>query len=150
LTQSGFFLNTGFVTETLPEGFKYVWGSLSGGKLQEYNETTNNLMINFKGQTTITYVVKAGTAEQIENAVFSGTWRTVDSQMNLIDGTVEGDTTLTLSEPTPTPTPTPTEAPPSNGGGGGGGGIPPVPAVETPPYIDLNANPAEIPILSKK
>jgi hypothetical protein len=96
---------TGSVTETLPEEFKFR--GLLQGKLHEYNEATNELTIGFDSETTITYVVKAGTSEQIENAVFSGTWITVDSQMNKITGDVEGDITLTLAEPTPTPTPTP-------------------------------------------
>jgi len=112
LTQSGFLLGAGKVTETLPEGFEYVWGSLPSDKC-DYNEATNNLTIDFEGETTITYVAKAGTAEQIGNAVFSGTWRTVDSQLNKINGDVTGDTTLTLgTEPTPTP---------GNGNGGNGG-----------------------------
>ena len=120
LTQSGFLLGAGKVTETLPEGFEYVWGSLRSDKC-DYDEATNNLTIDFEGETTMTYVVKAGTAEQIENAVFSGTWRTVDSQLNKINGSVGGDTTLG-EKPTPTPTPTATATPPSGNGGGNGGG----------------------------
>jgi len=100
LTQSGFLLGAGKVTETLPEGFEYVLGSLRSDKC-DYDEATNNLTIDFEGETTMTYVVKAGTAEQIENTVFSGTWRTVDSQLNKINGSVEGDTTLMLAEHTP-------------------------------------------------
>jgi len=99
LTQSGFYF-TGSVTETLPEGFKYR-GVLSGGKLHEYDETTNELTMDFDSETSITYIVKAGTAEQIRDAVFSGTWTTIDSKtFEIINGTVEGDTTLTLTEPT--------------------------------------------------
>jgi len=155
LNQSGFYF-TGSVTETLPDGFSHR-GVLSGGKLFEYDETTNELTIDFDGgATTLIYWVKAGTAEQIGNAVFSGTWNTVDSQLNTISGSIEGETRLTLAEPTPTPTlaltPPPAEAPPSGGGAGGGGGggaapptIPPAPPAETPPYIDLKATPAEIP-----
>ena len=145
LTQSGFLLGAGTVTETLPEGFEYVWGSLRSDKC-DYDEATNNLTIDFEGETTMTYVVKAGTAEQIENAVFSGTWRTVDSQLNKINGSVGGDTTLGEK---PTPTPTATATPPSgNGGGNGGGdggGIPPTPPAGTPAYIALDANPVDIP-----
>jgi PGF-CTERM protein len=155
LNQSGFYF-TGSVTETLPEGFSYR-GVLSGGTLYEYDETTNDLTMDFQGgATTLIYRVKAGTAEQIEAAVFSGTWNTFDSQMNKISGSIEGETRLTLAvptpAPTPAPTPTPAEAPPSGGGGGGGGGggaapltIPPAPPAETHPYIDLSATPAEIP-----
>jgi subtilisin family serine protease len=101
LTQSGFLFGAGKVIETLPDGFEYVLGSLPSDKC-DYKEATNNLTIYFEGETTITYVVKAGTAEQIETAVFSGTWRTVDSQLNKINGSVEGDATLTLAEPEPT------------------------------------------------
>jgi hypothetical protein len=151
LAQSGFYL-TGSVTETLPNGFSYR-GVLSGGTLFEYDETANKFTMDFQGgATTLIYKVKAGTAEQIGNAVFSGTWNTVDSQMNKISGSIEGETRLTVAEPTPTPTPTPTEASPSGGGAGGGGGggappptIPPAPPAETSPYIELTATPAEIP-----
>jgi hypothetical protein len=100
LNQSGFFLNTGIVIERLPEGFKYV-------PCPAYNETTNELTIEFKNETSKNYFVRAGTAEQIENAVFSGTYKTLDKGLNEITGEVGGDTTLTLAEPTPTPTPTP-------------------------------------------
>ena len=126
LNQSGFVVNTGIVTETLPEGFEYVRGSLPS-ESYEYDEETNELRINFANEQTITYRVQAGTAEQIENAVFSGTWETLDMQMNELTGDVTGDTSLTLGEgPKPTPTPTPTEAP-SSGGGGNGGVIAPTP-----------------------
>jgi parallel beta-helix repeat protein len=101
LNQSGFYF-TGSVTETLPEGFSYR-GVLSGGQLYEYNETTNNLTMDFQGgATTLIYKVKAGIAEQIKDAVFSGTWTTVDSQLNIISGSIVGETILTLAEPTPT------------------------------------------------
>jgi hypothetical protein len=92
LNQSGFFLNTGIVIERLPKGFKYV-------SCPEYNETTNELMIEFKNETSKTYFVRAGTAEQIENAVFSGTYKTLDRGLNEITGEVGGDTTLTLATP---------------------------------------------------
>ncbi|MGB2841573.1 MAG: S8 family serine peptidase [Halobacteriota archaeon] len=107
LTQSGFLFNAGIVTETLPEGFTYVPDSLTGNADATFDATTNNLTINFESETTVTYIVEAGTAEQIENAVFSGTYKTLDEGFNPITGDVEGDTTLTLAEPTPTPTPMP-------------------------------------------
>jgi len=122
LTQSGFFMAVGTVTETLPEGFTYG-GLVSGGNLREYDEATNNLKIDFKGDTSITYRVKAGTAEQIEAAVFSGTWITFDvTQGKSISGDIEGgDDTLTLGVgPKPTPTPTPESGNGGNGGNGGG------------------------------
>lgn len=144
LNQSGFLWDIGDVKETLPEGFKYVPGSIIGeARFISYDETTNELMIQFKNETTIKYLVEAGTAEQIETAVFSGKYFTTED-LKPIEGDIGGDTTLTLAEPTPTPTVT--EAPPSgNGAGGGGGGIPPAPSAGTPAYIDLNATPAEIP-----
>jgi hypothetical protein len=121
LNQSGFFI-TGLVTETLPEGFTCTGlASGSGGTIEEYDTATNTLKVGFGSETTITYLVETGTAEQIESAVFSGTWSTMDATGKKINGDVGGDTTLTLGEgpkPTPTPTPTPT---PSNGGGNGGG-----------------------------
>ena len=143
LTQSGFSFGAGKVTETLPEGFEYVLGSLPSDK-SDYDEATNNLTIEFWGDTTITYVAKAGTAEQIENAVFSGTWRTVDSQLNKINGSVGGDTTLG-EKPTPPATATPPSGNGGGNGGGDGGGIPPTPPAGTPAYIALGANPADIP-----
>jgi hypothetical protein len=96
VTQSGFLLNAGIVTETLPAGFSYVEGSLRSDTA-EYDEATNNLTIYFKGETTITYLVTAGTAEQIENAAFSGIWLAAeDIQLDKLSGEVEGDTSLTL------------------------------------------------------
>ena len=116
LTQSGFLLSVGSVTETLPDGFEYVLGSLPS-ETSDYNKATNELTIEFASVTTITYVVKAGTEEQIEAAEFSGTWSTVHSKSgDIINGPVTSDTKLTfVAEPTPTP-------PPGNGGSNGGGG----------------------------
>jgi PGF-CTERM protein len=150
LTQSGFFSlgegGVGTVIEALPEGFKFR-GLLVGDGDYDYDEPTNNLTIEFRGETTITYVVKAGTEEQIENAVFYGTYKTTDTGLNVKTGDIEGDTRLTLAVPTPTPTPT--EAPPSGDGGGAGGGAgggpPPSPPVGESAYIHLNATLAEIP-----
>ena len=143
LNQSGFLWNIGEVKETLPGGFKYVEGSSSGEEIPTYDEVTNELIIHFANETTITYLVEAGsTAEQIADAVFSGKYFITDEDLNPIEEDVEGDTTLTLAESTPTPTATP---PSGNGGGNGGnGGIPPTPPAETPPYIALGANPADI------
>jgi len=124
LNQSGFFMGVGTVTETLPDGFTYR-GLVSGGSLREYDEATNNLTIDFEGDTSITYLVKAGTAEQIETAVFSGTWKTLNIIGEKIYGYVEVEDTLTLGVgPKPTPTPTPGNG---NGGNGGNGGVTPTP-----------------------
>ena len=112
LTQSDFLLNTGIVTETLPEGFRYVVGSLRSDTA-EYDEATNNLTLDFEGETTITYLVRAGAAAQIENAAFSGIWKTANMQLDKLSGEVEGDTALTVAVLTP---------PPSGNGGGNGGG----------------------------
>jgi len=121
LNQSGFFI-TGLVTETLPEGFTCKGlASGSGGEIREYDTATNTLTIGFGSETTVTYIVETGTAEQIETAVFSGTWSTMDLQGEKINGDVEGDGTLTLGVgPKPTPTPTPGNGNGGNGGNGGG------------------------------
>lgn len=103
LTQSGFLLNIGIVNETLPEGFTYVPDSLTGNANATFDATTNNLTINFESETMVTYIIESGMAEQIENAVFSGTYKTFDGGLNPITGGVEGDTTLTLATPTPMP-----------------------------------------------
>ena len=142
LNQSGFLWNIGEVKETLPGGFKYVEGSSSGEEIPTYDEVTNELIIHFANETSITYLVEAGTAEQIADAVFSGKYFITDEDFKPIEGDVEGDTTLTLAELTPTPTATAT---PPSGNGGGDGGIPPTPPVGTPAYIALDANPADIP-----
>jgi PGF-CTERM protein len=143
LNQSGFWqldnISAGTVTEELPDGFKFR-GVLSGGELREY--VANEYTIDFKSETTLIYIVEAGTADQIKKASFSGTWTTLDGG----EGDIKGDTTLTLAVPTPAPT----EAPPSGdgggaGGGGAGGGPPPSPPVGKPASIHLNATLAEIP-----
>jgi len=133
LNQSGFYKNDGSVNETLPEGFEYVEGSIEGNaSLISYDKTTNELKIQFENETTVKYLVMR-TAEQITDAVFSGTYYTTYENLTSTTGDIEGETTLTLAEPTPTPT----EVPPSgDGAGGGGGGAPttptPTPAVMTP------------------
>jgi PGF-CTERM protein len=154
-TQSGFWIppgedgGVGQVTETLPDGFAYHGPQVY--KLIEYNETTNTLTLNFTNEVTKTCLVKTGTAEDIENAVFSGTWDTVDENLDRISGDVEGDDTLTLGEgPKPTPTPTPTEALPSGGnagGGGNGGVIAPAPTatLEVTPSASPGATPTGSP-----
>ena len=142
LTQSGFYMDTGIVGETLPDGFEYVHGSFTGSA-DAPPYSGNNLIIEFREETIITYNATAGTAEQIEDAVFSGTYKAADKDAELIIGNVTGDTTLTLAEgPKPTPTPTST---PGNGNGGGGDGIPSTPPAGTPACIALDANPADIP-----
>ena len=93
LTQSGFLLDAGIVTETLPAGFTYVLGSLPSDTA-EYEPATNNLTLYFKGVTKLTYHVEAGTAEQIEDAVFSGVWKTLDMQLNKLSGDVAGETRI--------------------------------------------------------
>jgi PGF-CTERM protein len=123
LNQNGFYRDTGVVTEILPEGFIYVkWSAGIAESDAKWDSETNELKVYFEGETTITYIVTAGTTEDAE---FSGTWTTVDEEtMAEKEGTVGGNTNLTLAGgPTPTPTPTPTITPsPSNSGGNGGGG----------------------------
>jgi hypothetical protein len=138
LSQSGFFMDVGSVTELLPEGFSYRGlDSASGGELKEYDPAANTLVINFRAASNVTYLVKTGTEDQIEDAVFSGTWKTTDSSLNILSGDIQGDTTLTLGtgpKPTPTPTPTPSDGG-GNGGGGGGGGVTPTPSATTSPGV---------------
>jgi len=135
VNQSGFLWDIGEVKETLPEGFKYVEGSSSGEEIPTYDEVTNELIIHFANETTITYLVEAGTAEQIADAVFSGKYFITDEDLNPIEGDVEGDTTLTLAEPTPTP-------PSGNGNGGGNGGA----STPTPtPTATATVTPGETP-----
>ena len=138
LNQSGFYLDMGTVTEQLPEGFKCRGLSLSsGGEIQDYDETTNSLTIGFRMETTVTYIVETGTAEQIETAVFSGTWKTFDAKLSDISGDIEGDDTLTLGVG-PKPTPTPGNG---NGGNGGNGGVTPTPT----PTATATVTPGETP-----
>ena len=125
LTQSGFHLDYGSVTETLPEGFTYIPGSIKGeASIISYDTTTNELKIQFENATSISYMVGAGTADQIANAQFSGTYWFKDAAMKTIEGAITGDTTLTVAgEPTPT-----SGNGGGNGGGGNGGGTTPTPS----------------------
>jgi hypothetical protein len=138
LSQSGFFMDVGSVTELLPEGFSYRGiDPASGGKDRDYDVATNTLMLDFTGVSNVTYLVEAGTADQIEDAVFSGTWKTLDSSLSTLSGDIQGDTTLTLGtgpKPTPTPTPTPSDGG-GNGGGGDGGVVTPTPSATTSPGV---------------
>jgi len=151
LTQSGFFMNVGTTSELLPEGFTYRGlASESGGALRDYDEATNTLTIDFDGVATVTYLLSAGTAEQIESATFSGTWKTTDATLHKLSGDIEGDTSLTLGvgpKPTPTPTPTPTPAP-GNGGGGNGGGTTPTSTPTVTPTPTPATSPGETPTAS--
>ena len=98
LNQSGFFWDVGIVWEVLPEGFEYVYGSYTGGAPDKvtYDSITRTLKMPFAGDTSIAYGVNASSYEQ--TAVFSGTWRTMNSQGNIINGTVIGDTTVTVEK----------------------------------------------------
>ena len=101
LTQSGFYNlgggGIGSVRETLPEGFAFR-GLVSGNATYEYDEPTRDLKIEFRNEVTVTYRLKAGTAKQIEDAVFSGTWKTLDTNLDTLSGDVGGDDTLELGE----------------------------------------------------
>ena len=141
LNQTGFFL-TGMAIETLPDGFAFRGlAPGSGGEYRDYDGKTNELTLGFGDGTTVQYLVETGTADQIEDAVFSGTWSTVKENLDKISGEVEGDTTLTLATgPTPSPTPSPTSSPSNNGGGGNGGGsnggaVSPTPSATTSPGV---------------
>jgi len=140
LTQSGFYLNVGSVTETLPEGFTYIPGSIKGeASLISYDNTTNELKIQVENATSISYMVGAGTEDQIVNAQFSGAYWFKDAAMKTIEGAITGDTTLTLAgEPTPTPG---TGNGGGNGGGGNGGASTPTPT----PTATATVTPGETP-----
>ena len=103
LNQSGFFFNAGVVWEVLPEDFDYVNGSYTGDAPNKvtYNETTRTLMVPFCAETSIAYSVNASSYDQ--TAEFSGTWRTMDSQMNKTNGTVGGDIMVVVSGTPPAP-----------------------------------------------
>lgn len=90
LTQSDFLLNTGIVNEALPEGFTYVPGSLTGNASASYDETTNNLTIDFESELTVTYNVTASSYDQIP-AEFSGTYKTLTPELDVEIGNVGGD-----------------------------------------------------------
>jgi len=76
MNQSGFFL-LGRVTETLPEGFEYVNGSFTGKGTATYNEPTQELKLEFRNETSVTYSVNASSYDQIppDPAEFSGTYK---------------------------------------------------------------------------
>lgn len=156
ITQSGFFYDTGGVLEEIPEGFRYVRGSVVDGDgypvviPEDSEETTDEITLDFgasENKTTLSYVVVAETAEAIENAVFSGTWKTLRSLTTeeYETGDVTGDTTLELAEEEPTPTP-------GNGNGGGGsngdGAATPTPTVTTTPGGTLSPSPGATPTVS--
>jgi hypothetical protein len=140
LNQSGFLFGAGIVIEELPEGFEYLSGTSSGSKRPTYNRTTNELTIPFAGEPSISYLVEAGTAEEIEAASFSGTWMTLSSTGEEdLSGGVSGDTTLTAAEPTPTPGSG--NGGGSNGGGGGGGTYTPTPTGAPTPTGTISPGP---------
>jgi|GEM_PF-2172098 len=135
VTQSGFFYDTGWVNETLPEGFEYLAGSVVDGDgytvviPQDSEESPRVITLEFgqsENETTLSYIVVAKTEAAITKAVFSGEWTTLQSltPLNYLSGAVTGDTTLTPAVPTLTPSPT-SEG--GNDGGGGGGATTPKP-----------------------
>jgi hypothetical protein len=143
LTQSGFLADAGIVVETLPDDFGYVANSLTGKASGEYEG--HNLTIAFRDETIVTYNVTAGTADQIGEAVFSGTYKTSEyeeGKLKDITGDVGGDTTLTVTEPTPTPTPTATSASGNGGGGSNGGGTVSTPTPSPTPTATSGVTPS--------
>jgi hypothetical protein len=149
LNQTGFYL-TGVVWEILPDGFTFRGlAPHSGGEYRDYDQMTNNLTIGFEDETTVQYLVETGTAEQIEAAVFSGTWTTLSIPSGKISGEVEGDTTLTLAtEPTPSPTPSPSNNGGGGGGNGGGGGATPTSTTSPTPTTSISPSPSASPGVS--
>ena len=104
LTQTGFFMNLGRVSEELPPGFQYVNGSYTGGAPNNvsYNTTTRTLQVWFRDEQSISYAVTASSYTQ--TAVFNGTYRFINETFKPKEGTVTGDETVTVIV-TPTPTP---------------------------------------------
>ncbi|NMX22070.1 hypothetical protein C5S30_06495 [ANME-1 cluster archaeon GoMg4] len=93
LTQSGFFSfgsgGIGIVWEVLPEGFEYVNGSYIGGGDADWDSANRTLELQFLEDLSVTYGVNA--SSYIQTAEFSGTWRSLDPQLNITNGTVGGD-----------------------------------------------------------
>ena len=102
LTQNGFMFDVVVVTEVLPDGFGYVDGSYTGSTTPDYDPSTNTLIVALggSGELSVTYDVTAGSAEQIESAVFAGIYK----GFPLDYGIVTGDSTLVLEEDTVLPT----------------------------------------------
>ena len=93
LTQSGFFSfgsgGIGIVWEVLPEGFEYVNGSYIGGGDADWDSANRTLELQFLEDLSVTYGVNASPYTQ--TAEFSGTWKSLDPQLNITNGTVGGD-----------------------------------------------------------
>jgi hypothetical protein len=156
LAQIGFWSDVGEVIEVLPDGFSYVEGSAKDNNgdqvLLQYNEATNELTVQFSNVSTISYILEAGTAEQINAAIFSGNWTTPKGlDLGELSGTVTGDANLTAAEePTPSPTLPPTVTPGNggaNGGGNGGGGdgTTPTPTTSSTPTTSPSGSPGVSP-----
>lgn len=126
LTQEGF-LAVVEVAEELPEGFVYMPESYTGSRTPTYHTGNNTLVMMLAGtasnpEITATYTVTAGTFDQIDTAVFKGTYQGFDNTtVTPKDGFVTGDDTLTPEQPTPTPTQAPTPTPTRRSSGGNGG-----------------------------
>ncbi|HDS44659.1 MAG TPA: hypothetical protein ENN68_00925, partial [Methanomicrobia archaeon] len=94
LTQTGFLLDIGLVSEVLPPGFDYVTGSYTGNASDHvtYNPATRVLEVGFGFEKTISYKARAGS--RTETAVFSGTYNALVSANNTWlkeEGYVTGD-----------------------------------------------------------
>jgi hypothetical protein len=96
LTQSGFFSvgsgGIGIVWEVLPGGFQYVSGSYTGGGEATWNPLNRTLEVEFVEDVAVSYQVRASSYDQ--PAVFSGTWRTLNAQLNRTEGAVGGNLTV--------------------------------------------------------
>jgi hypothetical protein len=156
LTQIGFWSDVGEVIEFLPDGFSYVEGSAKDNNgdqvLLQYNEATNELTVQFSNVSTISYILEAGTTEQINAAIFSGNWTTLKGlDLGELSGTVTGDANLTAAEGTTPPPTLPPTVTPSNGGangggnGGGGGGTTPTPTTSSTPTTSPSGSPGVSP-----
>jgi len=104
LTQEGIFFNASTVTEILPNGFVYVTGSYTGSKGKPpiiYDANDNTLIMKLAGNSeiSVSYNVTSGTLEQIRNAKFNGTYSYINENLDILEGTVIGDDTLTAGQP---------------------------------------------------
>ena len=104
LTQGGSFYDPSIVSEILPDGFEYVCGSFTGEQYSIYYTSNNTLVMVLGGdETTVEYTVSAGTFEQIDNAVFTGTYRGFGEGPGDADAVTGADTLTPAEQPTPPP-----------------------------------------------
>ena len=104
----------GRVTETLPSGFSYVAGSLSGSGARLSGDATQTVVVvNLLGASRFTYEVTApdtaGGPHEFSGVVRSSTG--VERDVTGADEVTVSNGTTTTPDPSPTPDPTPTSGP---------------------------------------